>query len=313
MSILADITDFTALGRLSSRDICFYLIKNKWLRVTEVAGTIIFDSPAAEKVRVWVPLEGGNQEDYVLSMGKLIRTLSSYESRSQLDILEDFDAFSTGDVIRVGSEDPFDRHSSSVSFDTGVELIYKAKQMLLAGSSVASIASSNVPRAFFGSKKPIRAQEYVRNVRLGQTERGSYIVKVISPLPPELEDKNLTLPSIPEKKPFERAAVESTFRGIIALKDVLAEVERKGKFHFDPFLERVGDGLNADLCEAIIGKKGNEPLPLSFSVAWSPAFKIDVSNDLTESVRFTTNSYQYIREAAEQFRRIEPEEVCGRW
>ncbi|WP_109836704.1 hypothetical protein [Leucothrix pacifica] len=187
-----------------------------------------------------------------------------------------------------------------------MDLINKAKQILLAGSSVATASK---PRAFFGSRKPARAQEFIKNVRLGQTERGSYIVKVISPLPLELEDKNLTLPSIPEKTPFERLAVESTFRGMIALNDVVAEIEKKGKFYFDPFLERVIDGVNADLCEAIIGKKEHEQLPLNFSVAWSPAFKIDISSDLTERVYFSANSYQYIREAAEQFRRIEPEEV----
>lgn len=307
MSIHADITDFHALSNLSPSDICLYLTKNNWEKVREAAGSIIFDSENQGKVRVWVPMAGGIQEDFILSMGKLLRTLSSYEDRPQLDILEDFDVFSTGDVIRLGSEDPIDRTSSSVLFDDGIKLINRAKAMLLAG---ASVASSDEIRAFFGSRKPSKAEEYIKTVRLGQTERGSYVVKVISPLPKELEEKGFALPGIPESPPFPRMAVEQTVKSMSALSEVVTEMDKRGKFYIEPFYERISDGVTADLCEAIIGKEDERnDAPISFSVAWSPSFKIQVPEIIPEKIIFPIKQYRYIEEAAKAFRKKEPERV----
>jgi hypothetical protein len=306
MSIRANIVDHDILCNIQTKDVEFYLLKKKWNKVREIAGSIIFDSPDKE-LRIWVPIDGGFAEDYAVSMGKLLSSLSSHEDRSQIDIVEDFDVFPIGDVIRVGSEDPLDRMSSSLSLYTATRLIEKARQTLIVG---ASVAATDKDRAYFGSRKPDAAINFINDVRLGQTERGSYIIKVISPLPQELLCTQRTLPSIPEKPPFQRQAVEKTFIGLNSLRDVLTETYRRGRFCFEPFYERISDGVNADLCEAILGK-GDErdDMPLNFSVSWSPAFAVNMPENIPIKINFEPKYYVYIEEAAKEFRKKEPEEI----
>lgn len=151
---------------------------------------------------------------------------------------------------------------------------------------------------------------FINDVRLGQTERGSYIVKVISPLPKELSNKQTTIPSIPEIPPFQRQAVERTFIGLNSLKEVLTETHKRGEFFFDPFYERISDGVNADLCEALLGKGENrDNSPLNFSVSWSPAFVLNIKESIPIKITFEPKYYDYIEEAAKEFRKKEPEEV----
>lgn len=306
MSIKANIIDQKILCSIHTQDIEFYLRKKKWVKLREIAGSIIYDSPD-NTLRVWVPVIGGITEDYVVSMSKLLSAISSYEDRSQLDLVEDFDIFPVGDVIRVGSEDPLDRLSSSLSFYTATRLIEKARQTLIVG---ASVAASDTDRACFGSRKPDAAISFINEVRLGQTERGSYIIKVISPLPKELLCTQPTLPSIPEKPPFQRIAVEKTFIGLSSLQEALNETYKRGKFLFEPFYERISDGVNADLCEAILGKSEViDSSPLNFSVSWSPSFAVNIPEGVPDKIVFESKYYHYIEEAAKEFRKKEPEEV----
>lgn len=306
MSIKANIVDKNVLCSIQTEDVEFYLLKKGWKKLRKIAGSIIYDNPD-DDIRVWVPMLGGLDEDYALSMGRLLSSVSSYEDRSQIDIIEDFDVFPIGDVIRVGSEDPLDRMSSSLSLNTATRLIEKARQTLIVG---ASVASSDKNRAYFGSRKPDAALSFINDVRLGQTERGSYIVKVISPLPKELSNKQTTIPSIPEIPPFQRQAVERTFIGLNSLKEVLTETHKRGEFFFDPFYERISDGVNADLCEALLGKGENrDNSPLNFSVSWSPAFVLNIKESIPIKITFEPKHYDYIEEAAKEFRKKEPEEV----
>lgn len=306
MSIRVNIVDKNILCNIQTEDIEFYLLKKSWKKQRIIAGSIIYDSPDGS-LRVWVPMSGGITEDYAVSMSRLLSSLSSYEDRSQIDIIEDFDVFPIGDVVRVGSEDPFDRMSSSLSLTTATRLIEKARQTLIVG---ASVASSDKNRAYFGSRKPDAALNFINDVRLGQTERGSYIIKVISPLPKELLNKQATLPSIPKIPPFQRQAVEKTFIGLNSLKEVLMETHKRGRFFFDPFYERISDGVNADLCEALLGKGDNrDNSPLNFSVSWSPSFVINIQESIPVKITFEPKYYDYIEEAAKEFRKKEPEEV----
>ncbi|MBU0654240.1 MAG: hypothetical protein KJ914_03805 [Gammaproteobacteria bacterium] len=309
MSIRANITDNVILKNIQSNDVEFYLLKRSWSKIKQIAGSVIYDSPD-KKLRIWVPLAGGLEEDFVLSMGKLLNSLSAYEDRSQLDIAEDFDIFHVGDVIRVGSEDPLDKTSSTFPLYSAAQLIEQAKQVLLTGASIATIKDPKKNRAFFGSRKPNDALEYMKSVRLGQTERGSYIIKLISPLPNDLKETQFNLELVPEKPPFERLAVEKTFLGLSSLKDVLVETKKMGKFYFEPFFERINDGINADLCEAIVGKPdGSNKNPLNFSVSWSPAFRISTPEHISTRIEFPVEYFSYISQAAQEFRKKEPENI----
>ena len=307
MSIYADITDIDAISILSPQDIEHYLLQKNWKQVRLVAGNMIFDKKTEddETIRVWLPMENDIEEDFVLSLIKLIKTLSIYESRSQLEILEDFDLFSIGDVFRYQTSDVLARKSSSVPFSNGIKIIEQAKNILVSGATVAASRHKN---AVFGSRKPTKAMEYANSLRLGQTERGSYIVKIISPISREEETKEQnTLPHI--ELPFERIALETAIRGAVALKETAQDIHKRGKFYIEPFNERIEDGLTAELCEAIVGKESNNKSPVNLSVSWSPMFDVQPSNNLPDRLEFPIHLFEYISEAAKIFRVKEPENV----
>ena len=309
MSIKANIIDDGVLKNIRSRDVIFYLSKKGWLKNREIAGTVIFDSPD-DSLRVCVPLEGGLEEDYILSMSKLISSVAIFEGHSQLDIVENFDIFSIGDIVRVRSENPLDIYGSTLPFNSLMALINNARQALLSG---ASLTNGGAGKPFLSSRKPQKVIDYINSLRFGQTERGSYIIKVISPLPEELKESNQrTLPIVPDASPFERVAVENTFSALHTLKEVLLETKKNGKFYFEPFLERMPFGVNADLCESIICKtdKGSKmSSAIDFSVEWSPDFTIPVNLQIPERISFGTDLHPYLEKAAEEFRKKEPEEI----
>ena len=117
------------------------------------------------------------------------------------------------------------------------------------------------------------------------------------------------LPGMPQVCPFERRALEKTISGLGALREVLDETHKMGKFHFEPFFDRVNDGVNADLCEAIIGKSENNQAPLQFSVSWSSVFALKYPHAIPERVKFDVSHYPHIKEAAREFRKKEPQEI----
>jgi hypothetical protein len=61
----------------------------------------------------------------------------------------------------------------------GVEAVHHVRGLMMAAACTAV-----QPRAWFRSRKPAQAEQYLRQVRLGQTEQGSYVLTVQSRVPP---------------------------------------------------------------------------------------------------------------------------------
>ena len=81
------------------------------------------------------------------------------------------------DVLRVRAPEADD--DGSFGIDRGVELVQHARDML---ASAACAAFD--PRRAYHLKKVQRAEDYMRHVRLGQTEHGSFVVTLLAPMPP---------------------------------------------------------------------------------------------------------------------------------
>ena len=80
------------------------------------------------------------------------------------------------DVIRMRAADSDD---GTVSMNEGVDFVRGASEIVLA----AACSFSNHNRSFApGANR--EAREYLRQMRLGQTEQGSYVVTLLSPVCP---------------------------------------------------------------------------------------------------------------------------------
>ena len=114
----------------------------------------------------------------------------------------------------------------------------------------ASANSALQPRSYYGHSLPDAARDHARNVRMGQTRPGSYIVPVISRLPiPEPDDPDdVVLFENPTYQPFARSAMLKLAQGLKALRNLThgEEAPSKGRI-----TETIGDGVSSELCEAV--------------------------------------------------------------
>lgn len=139
--------------------------------------------------------------------------------------------------------------------------------------------------------------DYLRDVRMGQTERGSFILTLLTPVPPELKDPQGNLFEAPE--PYERRVTLTLFRALAALDEAARAAAMDGDMA--PFKAAVSSGVSANLCDAIVGLSDASPeQPLDFRISWSRSRP--VADDVPARVLIGADSMPVVKEAARQFR-----------
>lgn len=143
------------------------------------------------------------------------------------------------------------------------------------------------PRSYYGHSLPDAARDHARNVRMGQTRRGSYIVPVISRLPilqPEEADDAVLFDEV-GYQPFARSAMLKLAQGLVALRDLThASAEPTGS----KITEAVGVGLSSELCEAVANTLEMESI-VALDVAFTWAERLPASS-APESVRLESEA-----------------------
>ncbi len=299
-----DILENDIFNALSPEILEKYLVNRKWKEITRIQNEVsIWDNELnGELIRAWLPLNEGFG-DYASSVKRVVKTISLFEDRSQLEIIEDFDTIASGDVIRVKSHDILNKTDGTLYLNDGFALIQKAKDMLLA-AACASIE----PKSVFPSRKPIKVENYAKKVRLGQTERGSYVIKLISPVIDQTEQNfQEYLPNEPPQIPFGRLVTKTLVNSLKSLKNILLHLEKKGRFYFEPFQEEVSNGVSANLCDAITGNNNADFRPIEIGVSFSYLF---AQNDMINlnPINFPTELMPFIAEASRLFHEKNPED-----
>ena len=113
--------------------------------------------------------------DFTRRMAELVADLIEIEKRSSSDILTDL-TLAPFDVIKIRSPDA--DNYGSVRLSAGVDLHEEASNIIVAA---ANAAASPLPRKSWRGRRPDEVNSYIDNVRLGQTQRGSFIVMLLSP------------------------------------------------------------------------------------------------------------------------------------
>lgn len=184
--------------------------------------------------------------DFARRVSELLVTLGRVEERSELDVYRDL-TMATADAIRIqvtgkGSEE------GTIALDDGVSVIQHARNLLLAA------ACSVEPRPLHPTRKPARAAEYLHGVRLGQTERGSFVATLLSPVSPLLVppiDGQLPVPvEVPD--PFERRAVMMLMTAL-RVTHSLATKASVGVGALLDLEKAVAQGVSSNLCDALAG------------------------------------------------------------
>ena len=230
-------------------------------------------------------------DDYGFVVGRLIEVFSRVTDMDPLAVYHEL-VNADRDVIRVRIPDV---DEDSLLLEQGVGLVSGARDLLLAA---ACSFEERRPVYRVGSNQS--AMEYLRRVRLGHTEQGSFAVTLLPPVVPPLvgpteRDAEDAWFTIERREPLERR-MTGHFASVLATTTRATEETAAG--HPDAFARAVSDGVSANFCDAMVGLIG--PFPqLDVSVSWALTRPV-VSKRSTFS--FFQDDSPVLKVAADSFR-----------
>jgi len=297
----ARITDATALSALRPLEVVSYLRSNGWRKSREKAGnwsTWLRADQEGEEFEITVPLNH-QFRDFAARMGDVLNVLEAFEGRSQIQIHQDL-LVTGADVVRLRLADA-ELADASVPLDEGATFIQKAKDMVLA----AACAAVN-PRMYYPSRKSAQAMDYIRRARLGQTEPGSFIITIISPVPPSLAGPSGQIFELEE--PYERRVTQMLASSLNTVQQAAEDAAATG--NVDSFVRAVPSGVSANLCDALAGMgsstEGGRALDVQFS--WSRSRPLASESLVPSKILFNTDVFPVVRQAAVYLKESSPRE-----
>jgi hypothetical protein len=240
-------------------------------------------------IGVWIPINS-EMQDYVNRMIELVELLSKIENRALESII--------ADILNVGMDTIIitlfqNKPDSNLSLINASELMKKSVNMVAAAAQAVM-----QPKAYYSSKYPKEVNGLLNEIKLGHTERGSFIISLHLPITPQL--KELPFSDIQsQESPFGRKVIAK-----IAELAPLA-IRAANNRSFGEFSEAIPLGLSANFCEAladiskICGDDG-----VKFSFAWS--ITRPTNNNLNNEFFITPYIGGILRDAAKNIRETNP-------
>ena len=228
--------------------------------------------------------------DYASIVAAMIETFAQVADQDELAVYRSL-VIADRDVVSVRAGESDD---GSVTLNDGADLIGGARDMLL---SAACSLRDRRPVYRAGANR--EAAELLKRVRLGQTDQGSFVVTLLTPvLPPPMP----TLLPDPDdlNAPIERRMTRRLVEALGAAREM---VERTAAGEEDAFGELAAHGVSANLCEALV--RIIEPFPtLDVGVSWARTRPMSVPEAL---VQFGHADATLLKEAARSLRERAPQ------
>lgn len=230
--------------------------------------------------------------DYADRVSMLVEQLSMLQQRPP-DTIRREASLVHFDVAPVRAADP--AIDDSIPLQSGLELYSAAKKIVVAAAGATMRRQSH-----FGRQIPSAAREHAQHVRVGQTERGSYIVPIISRARFGLAE------SVPEQH-LDVQVEESLFdrRVMSTLATALGTLEQltdPGRPPEGPDLtDAVHEGVSRELCVGL-AKALRAPAISDLSIAfqWAPA--TSPPRGAPASVAFTDDTVDLLDHISESLR-----------
>lgn len=258
-----------------------------------------------EEFEALQPLESGLR-DYAARVADLLHVVSVAEGRSELAVLGDITNVSM-DVHSVRAF-PADSAPGMIGLDDGVQAFDSLRSLVVAS---AYAVSSDQARAVQPARKPAEVLKFLREVRIGPSTEGSFILSVHTPVPPRLAAGQASLfeEDIPEAlepaEPFERQVSLKIYDAVRAAHTAANEA-LVGASGIDVFTDSIARGVSANLCEALAGLAGEGGHPFELSLRLAPSRPL-TSRKLTP-IRFRRDHVPVLVAAAQELRERIPEE-----
>jgi hypothetical protein len=250
------------LAALRAEDVQLYLASHGWKRddASSTAQGSVYRFPSLRDAEALIP---GRRDlaDYVERMADVVQMLAAVEKRKAWQVMADL-SLPPADVLRLQVSAP-DSTLGTLPLDEGIRLMQGARSLLLAAACSARQAAAFYPRQAYKE-----AIEFLEACQLGQTERGSFVAKIMAPVPPEIS-KQRTLFDMDDDafialEPFSR---RSTVRLMTALGHVRGAIDSG---NYDQILAGIDAGVSANLCEAVASMRPDgDQAHLQIRMTWS--------------------------------------------
>jgi hypothetical protein len=247
---------------LRAEDVQLYLSSHGWKRddASSTAQAGVYHYPGLRDAEAIVPGRR-NLADYAQRMKEVVQMLAAVEERKVWQILDDLSS-SSADILRLQVSAP-DATLGTLPLAEGLRLIEGARNLLLAAACSARQAAPFYPRQAYKE-----ALEFLQACQLGQTERGSFVAKILAPVPPQINRQGELFESDEDAwTVYEPFARQSTLRLMTALGHIRGAIDSG---NYGQILEGVDVGVSANLCEAIasIQPEGDQS-NLRIRMTWS--------------------------------------------
>jgi len=286
------IRDREVLNSLRPVDVISYLRAAGWSREADIGDKasiwVNTGNPAFDLV---VPLRR-DAADFAIRIAEVLGILEAVEQRSQEQLLKDL-LTASADLVRIRAL-AAQTADGTIPLDLAATFVHHAREMVMAAA-----CATVTPRAYWARRKPTKASEYMERVRMGQTERGSYVLTIHSPVPPALRTET------PAESPFERRVMRTLTRSLVSVLTAAQQATETGDLQ--PFRTAVHSGVSANLCDALVGLGQISPLKgVEVSVDWSKSRPVDSVPQWTMMIG--ADFFPIIEEASRLFKETEPRE-----
>jgi hypothetical protein len=283
-----------AQRNLSTIDVATYLRTRGWERLEHPSRDVSYWRRVIEVERFEVLLPHHHDwSDHLDLLTALVDTVARAERRSALSLLHDLST-ATSDVIRLRAV-AGPSSDGTIGVGDGLRLVDCLRRVALAAACTAV-----EPRRAYHKRKFTEATRFVDRLRLGQTERGSFVLTALSSVTPALTED----PAGQEPDPFERKVTRTLAQALSGLE--AAALQGILENQIDPFEREVERGVSADLCEAIALLGESEVIEqIDFEIAWSPVRPAPL---VARRASFTKAVFPVIRSAGASFRERTPVE-----
>lgn len=214
----------------------FYLRSHGWQKYGSYAdiGNIYYLGNEARQI---LAPTSSDFRDYADVLFNVINELAKIEERSAEQIYKDLQV-TDSDIVRIRI--PTKADGSSISLAEGKELVEQSYSLLMS-AACSAVKPQMVCR--LARNKDVAA--YMEQLQMGQTERGSFVLTLLSKIPPILEPDLFE-----ESESFSRKVVRTLINSLLSVKTAIARVNG-GEQDIAAFEERIHDGVSANLCEAL--------------------------------------------------------------
>lgn len=232
--------------------------------------------------------------DYAGVVATLIQRFAEYLGQDELSVYRSL-VGANHDVIRVrafGGQD-----DGTIALESGVELVARSREMLLAAACAVK-----QPQRLYRAGANKDASVYMSRVRLGQTEHGSFVVTLLSPVAPDLQTSlaNNQWRHF-EDEPVERQVTRRLFDALAAAREAAETAFNESVEVFEQAVQR---GVSANLCESLAGML-DQSNDLLVSLLWA---KTRPEPELASTIEFSGVDADTFREAGRLLRSKEPRE-----